>query len=124
MLALVENSKAHTQLFDAWGLADLELHLDFAPYLDDAAIVSTPQGAFTEVDSFLDSGPNDRHFVVAVDQNDLQDGRRQRGQDLQRLLSLNISSGELPDDAKAPRWLSVICERKASRPPLHLAVLG
>jgi hypothetical protein len=70
VLALVENSKAHTQLFDARGLADLELHLDFAPYLDDSAVVSTPQGAFTEVDSFLDSRPNDRHFVVAVDQND------------------------------------------------------
>ena len=70
VLVLVENSKAHTQLFDARGLADLELHLDFAPYLDDSAVVSTPQGAFTEVDSFLDSRPNDRHFVVAVDQND------------------------------------------------------
>jgi hypothetical protein len=70
VLALVENSRAHTQLFDARGLADLELHLDFAPYLDGSAIVSTPQGAFTEVDSFLDSRPNDRHFVVAVDQND------------------------------------------------------
>jgi hypothetical protein len=46
-LALVENSRAHTQLFDARGLADLELHLDFSPYLDDSAIVSTPQGAFT-----------------------------------------------------------------------------
>ena len=44
VLELVENSKTHTQLFDARGLADLELHLDFAPYLDDSAIVSTPQG--------------------------------------------------------------------------------
>lgn len=70
VLALVENSKAHTQLFDGRGLADLELHLDFAPYIDDSAVVSTPQGLFTEVDSFLDSRPNDRHFVVAVDQND------------------------------------------------------
>lgn len=30
VVALVENSKAHMQLFDARGLADLELHLDFA----------------------------------------------------------------------------------------------
>jgi len=70
VLAVVENSKTYTQLFDARGLVDLALHLDFAPYLDGSAIVSTPQGAFTEVQSFLDSHPNDRHFVVLVDQND------------------------------------------------------
>jgi len=70
VVAVVENSKTYTQLFDARGLADLELHLDYAPYLDGSALVTTPQGAFTEVDSFLDSRANDRHFVVAVDQND------------------------------------------------------
>ena len=67
---MVENSKTYTQLFDARGLADLELHLDYVPYLDGSARVSSPQGVFAEVDSFLDSRPNDRHFVVAVDQND------------------------------------------------------
>jgi hypothetical protein len=70
VLAVVENSKTYTQLFDARALADLELHLDYAPYLDSSALVTTPQGAFAEVDSFLDSRPNERHFVVAVDQND------------------------------------------------------
>lgn len=70
VVAVAENSKTYTQLFDARGLADLELHLDYVPYLDGSATVSTPQGTFTEVDSFLDSRPNDRHFVVAVDQND------------------------------------------------------
>ena len=97
-----EHSKTQTQLFDARGLADLSVPLDFGPYLDGSAVVSTPQGAFTEVDSFLNSGPNDRHFVAAVDQNELatlrfgsgasghasdrhhlchlQDRRRQRGQ--------------------------------------------
>jgi len=68
---VAEHSKTHMQLFDARGLADLSLPLDFGPYLDASAVVSTPQGVFAEVDSFLDSGPNDRHFVVAVDQNDL-----------------------------------------------------
>jgi len=67
---IAEQSKTHTQLFDARGLADLDVHLDFSPYLDGSASVTTPQGAFTEVESFLDSRPNDRHFVVAVDQND------------------------------------------------------
>jgi hypothetical protein len=69
-LAIVENSKTHTQLFDARGLVNLEIHLDFTPFLDDSAVVSTPQGAFSEVHSFLDSRPNDRHFVAIVDQND------------------------------------------------------
>jgi hypothetical protein len=63
VLALVENSKTHTQLFDARGLADLELHLDFAPYLDGSALVSTPQGAFTGEGSFLDSRSNERWCV-------------------------------------------------------------
>lgn len=68
--AVVEHSKTYNQLFDARGLADFEVYLDFTPYLDGSAVVTTPQGAFTEVDSFLDSRPNDRHFMVLVDQND------------------------------------------------------
>ncbi len=67
---LVEHSATFTQLFDARGRANFELYLDHTPYLDDSASVSTPQGAFTQVQSFLDSGPNDRHFQAAVDQND------------------------------------------------------
>lgn len=66
-----EHSKTQRQLFDSQGLTDLSLPLDFGPYLDGSAIVTTPQGPFTEVDSFLNSGPNDRHFVATVDQNDL-----------------------------------------------------
>src|SRR5690606_32631134 len=57
--AVVENSRTHTQLFDARGLADLEIVLDHTPYLDGSAVVTTSQGIFSEVDSFLDSGPND-----------------------------------------------------------------
>ncbi len=70
VLALAEHSKTHTQLCDSRGLADLEVHLDFSPYLDGSARVTTPQGAFSEVDSFLDSSPQELHFVVSVDQND------------------------------------------------------
>ncbi len=58
-LAVVEHSKTHTQLFDARGLAGLEVFLDFAPYLDGSVSVSTPQGTFVEVESFLDSSPNE-----------------------------------------------------------------
>jgi hypothetical protein len=69
-VGIAEHSVSHQQFFDAKGRADFEIYLDHTPYLDDSAIVSTPQGAFTQVQSFLDSGPNDRHFQVTVDQND------------------------------------------------------
>jgi hypothetical protein len=67
---IVEHSETHTQLFDARGLGNFEIYLDNTPYIDESAIVSTPQGTFQEVQSFLDSGPNDRHFTVITDQND------------------------------------------------------
>ena len=41
-------------LAEARGLKGFELLLDRAPYLDGSAEVSTPTGAYTEVDSFLD----------------------------------------------------------------------
>ena len=67
---VVENSETRTQLFDARGLADLDILLDHAPYLDGSAVVSAANGGYTEVDSLLGSGPNDRHSLVLVDQND------------------------------------------------------
>ena len=70
IVATVEHSNTRSQLFDARGLAGLEVNLDFAPYLDGSAAVSTLQGTVTEVENFLESGPNDLHFVVSVDQND------------------------------------------------------
>lgn len=67
---VVENSEARKQLYDARGLADLDVTLDHTPYLDGSAVVSAANGDYTEVDSLLGSEPNDRHFVVLVDQND------------------------------------------------------
>ena len=67
---IAEHSKPHTQLHDVRGLADLEVVLDYTPYLDGSALVSTPAGDYSEVESFLGSGANDRHFLVLVDQND------------------------------------------------------
>jgi hypothetical protein len=78
-LGVVEHSAAHTQLFDARGREDLEVPLDGVPYLDGSLQVSTAQGAFTEVPTFLNSSPNDRHFVVSVDQNDRATVRFGRG---------------------------------------------
>ena len=67
---VVENSKTYVQLFDSRGLADLDIILDHTPYLDASVAVSAANGAFVEKESLLGSGPNDRHFVVLVDQND------------------------------------------------------
>jgi hypothetical protein len=67
---VVENSQSHRQLFDAQGLAYLDVVLSRTPYLDGSAVVSAANGPYAERESLLGSGPNDRHFVVLVDQND------------------------------------------------------
>jgi hypothetical protein len=67
---VVEASEAHTQLFDARGLPSLDVVLDRTPYLDGSAVVSAANGVYEERESLLGSGPNDRHFIVLVDQND------------------------------------------------------
>ena len=69
-MGVVENSETRTQLIDARGLADLDILLDHTPYVDGSAVVSAANGDYTEVDSLLGSGPNDRHFAVLVDQDD------------------------------------------------------
>jgi hypothetical protein len=68
--ATAEHSETNTQLFDARGLATLDLLLDRVPYLDGSAVISAGNGPYEEVESLLGSGPNDRNFVVLVDQND------------------------------------------------------
>ncbi len=67
---VVESSESRTQLFDARGLENLDILLNHAPYLDGSAIVQATNGDYSEVESLLGSGPNDRHFMVLVDQND------------------------------------------------------
>jgi len=66
----VENSESQDELFESTGLANQELSLTFTPFLDGSAEVSAGNGTFEEVESFLDSGPNDLHFTVVVDQSD------------------------------------------------------
>ena len=69
-VGVVENSQTHAQLFDARGLAGLDIILDRTPYLDGSAVASAANGPYVEEESLLGSGPNDRHFLVLVDQND------------------------------------------------------
>jgi phage-related baseplate assembly protein len=67
---VVEHSAAQRQVFDARSLRGTDLVLDRTPFLDRSARVAASNGDYTEADSLLSSGPNDRHFVVLVDQND------------------------------------------------------
>ena len=67
---VVENSQTHSQLFDSRGLAELDVVLERTPYVDGSAVVSAANGAYVEQESLLGSGPNDRHFLLLVDQSD------------------------------------------------------
>jgi hypothetical protein len=69
-VGVCEHSESHEQLFDALGLGGTDLMLDRVPFLDGSAVVSAGNGSYVEVESLLGSGPNDRHFMVLVDQND------------------------------------------------------
>lgn len=68
--ASFEHSETHTQLVPASGKANQDVLLDRTPYLDGSAEVAASNGAYTQVTSLLNSGPNDRHYLVLVDQND------------------------------------------------------
>lgn len=46
------------------------VRLSFSPYLDGSASFSTDAGEWTEVQTFLNSGPNDRHFRIIADEDD------------------------------------------------------
>jgi len=69
-VAIAEHSKSHNELFDSKGLANLDVQLNYKPYLDGSVIVAAGNGIFTEVSSFLGSTANDLHYTVIVDQND------------------------------------------------------
>lgn len=66
----VENSLPSSQASVSNGLANQEYQLDDTPYLDDSLSISAGNGAYTQVDNFLDSTSSDRHFTVSVDEND------------------------------------------------------
>lgn len=69
-----ENSVFHTTAFTGDGQPDQEYFLDRTPYLDDSATITVDAVIYIEVASFLfstASGPDSRHFVVNIDENDL-----------------------------------------------------
>lgn len=65
----VENSKTFQEVFPVTGLASQQVTLGETPFLDNTETVSAGNGAYTKVDNFLDSTSTDRHYTVAVDQN-------------------------------------------------------
>jgi hypothetical protein len=67
---ILEHSSPQDELFASTGLPNQELALPAAPYLDASAIVKAGNGDYVEVQNFLASTANDRHFLVLVDQAD------------------------------------------------------
>lgn len=65
-----ENSETKTQSFVSTNLPNQEVVLGSTPYIDLSAVVVAGNGAYAQVDNFLNSTPTDRHFTVVVDQND------------------------------------------------------
>lgn len=72
----VENSKPAVEAFTSTGQPNLAIQFASTPYLDGSLVGSgggsliTTQGTFSEVQSFVNSGPSDLVFVVKVDDND------------------------------------------------------
>jgi hypothetical protein len=68
--ATVENSETHTETFTALGLMGQEITPSRTPYLYGSAVVTAGNGGYTEVESFINSTPTDRHFTVHVTNSD------------------------------------------------------
>jgi hypothetical protein len=66
----VEHSRNVTETFVSTGLANQEFTLGTTPFLDGSLVIVAGNGSYTEVDNFLSSTSAQRHFTVAVDQND------------------------------------------------------
>lgn len=66
----VENSDTLSEIFTSNGLQNQEFELEETPYLDDSSIIVAGDGAYTEVQNFLNSTSSDKHYTAAVDQND------------------------------------------------------
>ena len=68
--ASCENSESRSETFVSNGLGNQEFILGQVPYIDASAAVSAGNGAYAEVDNFLESTAVDLHYTIAVDQND------------------------------------------------------
>lgn len=65
----VEHSTDASESFVSNGTPDYTITLTSTPYLDGSLVVSATNGAFTQVDNFLESTASDHHYTVSVDEN-------------------------------------------------------
>lgn len=63
-----ENSEERQEIFASEGLPNQEIRLSSSPFLDADLVVTDTTGAFTVVESFLESTAVDRHVTVVVDE--------------------------------------------------------
>ena len=69
-LTQAENSETKVVGFEASGLPNQTFLLPSTPFIDGSIGVTAGNGAFEQVENFLNSTSSDAHFVVTVDQND------------------------------------------------------
>lgn len=62
-----ENSTARTEDRVSDGTADQRYILTYRNYIDGSMSITAANGTYTEVDTFLSSGPTDRHYTLTVD---------------------------------------------------------
>ncbi len=67
---VAEHSQNQSKVVDSRSLTGTDVVLDRTPYLDGSAKPTAGNGDYAEQTTLLASGPNDRHFIVLVDQND------------------------------------------------------
>lgn len=65
-----KHAQTKQDTYTSTGKHNQKFRLSFSPYLDGSASFSTALGVWEEVETFLNSGPTDRHFRVIVDEND------------------------------------------------------
>jgi len=66
-IGTAENSTARTEDRVSDGTADQRYTLTYRNYIDPSMDVTAANGAYTEVDTFLSSGPTDRHYTLTTD---------------------------------------------------------
>lgn len=67
---IVENSESFEDTFEARGEDGEEFTLSQVPFLDGSETMTIDALGWTQVDTFLDSDPTDRHYVILVDETD------------------------------------------------------
>lgn len=86
-LGVAENSKKYIDSFSPTGIPNQEFFLTRIPYLDGSAAVTVGSEVYTEVENFLGSTSQSKHFTVVVDQYDRA-----------KILFGNGVNGKIPED--------------------------